>query len=823
MRTPVALLKFIASAIANHYFGGYANDFFGSVLPEIASDVWDWWSKDSTEDQRRTELQSMLRIDEEELKQLVRAAVSEAIHEDQHDDIRQLIEAYLTEIPRALRKSLRTLADPKGETLTADLMPTSGATLLRMLPSGLPRFRVGALPLPGVDLKLEQLLGIGGFGEVWKARQTVLINSDPMALKFCLDNEAAKLLRNEARLLDRLMKECRHPGIVQLRRTYLDATVPFLEYEYVDGIDLGALIDNLRLDGGEHPFATVEVMLHLTEIVAFAHRLNPPIVHRDLKPSNILVQSLNGVQQFKITDFGIGEIAARSSIERSTGGTPATRTFFASVARGAHSPRYASPEQIRGERPDPRDDIFALGVIWYQMLVGDINSECPRGANWIKRLLSKGVDQQIIDCLANCIDDERENRYSDASVLESVLRGFLPPKVGPGFSSDDRENDEDIVEEILQLASSSAVAGDFHVAIRQYNRVIALDESKAQAYAGRGEVYSLLGDHAPALRDLTKAIRAEPDNSAYYTVRGMAFIRKGDRPSALSDLEQAIEIDPEFEPAYMERGRILLAQEDYDQAIDNFDAVLKLDPANSAAMVGKGNGLRGKKMYDLAIAQYNNAEKAGLLSVEVFGNRGQAHAFMRQYDEAIMDYDNAIKINDKIAEVNFLRADAVLRRGANAPEGLKTAEVLGAINGMTSAIRLGFATPEVYRRRGIAFLINGRFEDAVADFNRAISMAPNDAETLASRAHAYIRLGDISTAMVDCNRAIILNPAQLFAFVLRGHCYRAQGKFDAAFDELKHAADNTADTGIRTIVLHELRLAVQHDKRPFADVNSDGP
>jgi eukaryotic-like serine/threonine-protein kinase len=76
----------------------------------------------------------------------------------------------------------------------------------------------------------------GGFGEVWKARHAHFDSFDPVALKFCTDPVARqRLLRHEAKVLDRVMRQGRHPGIVRLEATYLSADPPCLQYEYVKG------------------------------------------------------------------------------------------------------------------------------------------------------------------------------------------------------------------------------------------------------------------------------------------------------------------------------------------------------------------------------------------------------------------------------------------------------------------------------------------------------------------------------------------------------------------------------------------------------------
>src|SRR5260370_41690584 len=111
------------------------------------------------------------------------------------------------------------------------------------------------------------------------------------ARKFFREPLSAKVLRSAANLLDRVILEGKHAGIVPLRQTYLGLDRPCLVYQYVPGSDLvGLLRDWQRRSKGPSQEQIAQVIRRLASVLAFAHQLEPPLVHRNLKPANILVQ-----------------------------------------------------------------------------------------------------------------------------------------------------------------------------------------------------------------------------------------------------------------------------------------------------------------------------------------------------------------------------------------------------------------------------------------------------------------------------------------------------------------------------------------------------
>src|SRR5262245_10438711 len=428
MSRPLLLLRCVGKAAANFFGGGIAGDVLFEVLPDVAGEAWKWWHGQRDAGQRREDLAAVALATPAEVKGQVAAIVLE-FAADRPPGEQKALGVYLSLIPGQVRKSLRRPSDAAGVTVPFEMSPSRADDLLAILPGKLPRFKPGDRPLGGVDWELDELLGIGGFGEVWRARNPLLASVPAAALKFCLDSSAAQYLRNEAAVLDRVMRQGRHPGIVTLQHTYLSSETPCLEYEFVSGGDLAGLIQEWhRSPNRPTPIEISRVLHQLAFIVGFAHTQDPPIVHRDLKPANVLVQGgVGGLPQLKVADFGIGGVATRQAMAEHTRGT--TRGFFLATAlRGSCTPLYASPQQMRGEAPDPRDDVYALGVIWYQMLTGDLCAGRPGGTRWQRRLKDMGLDDQVIDLLGQCFEDDLSDRIADAGTLAEMLGELLPAR-----------------------------------------------------------------------------------------------------------------------------------------------------------------------------------------------------------------------------------------------------------------------------------------------------------------------------------------------------------------------------------------------------------
>ncbi|WP_306112878.1 MULTISPECIES: protein kinase [unclassified Roseovarius] len=331
---------------------------------------------------------------------------------------------YLAALPMTSRQALRRSGDDGHVTTMVSQVPQSAEEMAKFVPIRAPRFQPN-YKLEGHDFKLDTLLGMGGFAEVWKAYPTEFNRTRPVALKFCFDKVLLAGLKNEIRALDTIGAHDPTKDFVQLMQTNFTADPPFLVFEYMDG---GSLVNWVEGFGKARPQVTdvVSVMKMATRAMQLAHENG--IVHRDLKPANLMMSSDGRV---KITDFGIGYALAQS--EPSGDDTDADISKSAYFP-GAFTPMYADPMKDPAEGPHPRDDVYALGVIFFQLLMGSVTYKMH--GNWQSYLRHADVDHDLIRMIETCTAPRME-RYENAGAMLAALERF-----GADIPADNDKHDE---------------------------------------------------------------------------------------------------------------------------------------------------------------------------------------------------------------------------------------------------------------------------------------------------------------------------------------------------------------------------------------------
>jgi hypothetical protein len=330
---------------------------------------------------------------------------------------RERLVDYLSAVPMSARRAVSRPDDAGRPSVLLSQLPRGQDSLLAFLPLRPPRFRPGHR-VPAHDLELDLLLGQGGFGEVWRARHLLRRSQPPRALKFCLEPAMQVSLERELELLDRIEAEGRHEGIVQLLGTALSADPPFLTYEYVDGGDLAAWLASF--EGRPAPAReVVRVLCMACEALAFAHERG--IVHLDLKPANLLVTREG---RLKVADFGIGRVVSENEARRTDG----SLLRAATALQGACTPLYADRAQQRGQAVDARADVYALGVVAYQILMGDVTLALP--SYWRDELDERGVPGGLLDVLGGCLSLPAR-RLPHAGAVLAELKKLRPIPAAP--------------------------------------------------------------------------------------------------------------------------------------------------------------------------------------------------------------------------------------------------------------------------------------------------------------------------------------------------------------------------------------------------------
>ena len=250
------------------------------------------------------------------------------------------------------------------------------------------------------NLEIESLIGQGGMGAVYKVRQTEL--SRPAALKLlpeavATDPTFAERFLREARLLASLS----HPHIVTVYEFGQREGLYFLLMEYVDGVTLrqASLAGPIKRLAPKEGLAVVG---QLCDALQFAH--DEGVVHRDIKPENILIDKRGRV---KIADFGLAKLL----------GKPADLPTLTKTHQLMGTPTYMAPEQIEGQPViDHRADIYSLGVVFYELLTGEL----PLG-RFPPPSAKVDLDARLDEVVFRTLEKEPDRRYQQASDVRTDM------------------------------------------------------------------------------------------------------------------------------------------------------------------------------------------------------------------------------------------------------------------------------------------------------------------------------------------------------------------------------------------------------------------
>ncbi|MFQ5600431.1 MAG: protein kinase [Candidatus Krumholzibacteriia bacterium] len=606
-------------------------------------------------------------------------------------------------------------------------------------------------------------IGAGGMGEVYRARDTrlgrdVAIKVLPQELRD--DPERRERLEAEAKAIAAL----NHPNIVTIHSIEETDGILFLTMELVEGTPLSETITGSTLSLQSF----LEIGVSLSQALAAAHER--AIIHRDLKPANVIVGPDGRV---KVLDFGMAKVERPTQV--STGVD--TVDVAADEGRVLGTVPYMSPEQVKGATVDARSDLFSLGVILYELatgrrpfdgegsaeLVSSILRDPPDWTLGLKPGLPRGL-QQII---GRCLEKEPGLRYQDAREVRAALERLrrVPHAVDASspspsvavlpFADMSPEKDqgyfcEGIAEEII---NALAKIRDLRVASRSLAFQLEASRTGSRELGRRLGVETLLEGSVRKAGERLRVTAQLVSVADGYTLWSERYDREMQDVFAIQDeiaenIAGALEVrlDPR------QRRRIQRIQTSNVEAYDFY--------------------LRGRRFF-------YRVQRTGM----EFARQMFTHAIERDPDYALA----YAGIADCCSWL-FMYFDS-------APANLQQALVASR-----KALQLDPVLAEAHASRGQALMLDGSYEEAEREFERAADLDPRLFEAYYFHARSCFMQGRFEQAVDSFEKAAEVNPTDYQSHFLRGNAL--EGLRDAA------RASAAYEVGVQLV---ERRLQLEPD------------
>jgi eukaryotic-like serine/threonine-protein kinase len=609
---------------------------------------------------------------------------------------------------------------------------------------------------------LEQL-GQGGMGTVYKARDRELDRI--VAVKVIRPD-----LAGDPRILQRfkqeliLARQITHKNVIRIFDLGSDGNLKFITMEFVQGRDLGSLLDEKSFPVDEG----LRIIWQICRALDAAHAES--VIHRDLKPQNVLIDARGKVC---VMDFGLARSIEMHGLTQ-TGAVIGT-------------PAYMSPEQAKGLPLDARSDLFALGIIAYEILTGKVPFKADTVlASLLKRTqeppeppnkVNPGIPQEANDVVMKCLAIDPAQRYQTAAEiladldilvgdrtitgLRTTAAGFTPSV--PRAPAAPKPLRRWIVLGAAALVIALLVAG---IAFR--GRFLAKPPTKAKT------VTILVSDFKNSTGDpifdgtlepmLTFALEGASFISAYNRTQARQLAGKL-RPGSTSLDESVSRLIAVREGLNVVVSCSLARQgEGYSISIQAVDAVTGKTLASSNAKAANRDGVLSimpklaspirEALGDStpASARLQAAETFTSASLEAAHqySTGQDLMLMGKYKDAIDAYSHAIQLDSNFGR-SYSGLGVAYRNLGQMEEAEKYMKLaLVHINQMTDR--------EKYRTRGAYYVTIGSYDKAVEEYSALVKQYPADTAGHANLGVAYFHLRNLPRAIEEARKAVEIYP-----------------------------------------------------------------
>jgi eukaryotic-like serine/threonine-protein kinase len=657
----------------------------------------------------------------------------------------------------------------------------------------------------GVRYRIESLLGQGGMGAVYKAYDRELGRT--VALKLVRPELAANvetMQRFKQELL--LASTISHKNILRIYDLGDFDGIKFITMAFVEGSDLAGLIEKtgrLPLD------RALRFTKQLCAALEAAH--SEGVVHRDLKPQNILIDQADNLY---VSDFGLAKSLAPEAASM-------TRT-----GQLLGTPRYMSPEQVESKEVDHRSDLYALGLILFEVFTAQVPF---RGESALQIMFQRvtelpsdprTVRQDLPDHLANiilkCLEKDPSKRYQSASEILVDLEAQAAPAVSVPARTKTIKN-----QRLTQLRSPWILASGVALAIALVFLIPRTRHLILRSLSSAGTTGQVAIQHYIAVLPF-RMVGNEQDT------KYIADVVVDSLSAKLSALKNIYIAPPSAVNAAMKQQdpqriahslgvKLLLQGTLTSGSNDNLTISITLNDAGNKGrsllrqdftgtrqdLLTLEDQIFNKLVSTLEIRQSN--EERARSTMRPTGDVRAYELYMNGRDlwresentkdlqSAINFFDQAIKVDPRFALAYAGLADADRRIWDQTNDGIW---IQKAFTAAQQAQALNDNLPEVHFTLGSIYTANGRTTEAIAELQRALQLAPNSDEAMRRLGTAYLQAGQQQEAMAAYTRATEVNPYLWTNYYSLGNAYFELGENDralTAFQRITELEPNRAE------------------------------
>jgi tetratricopeptide (TPR) repeat protein len=547
--------------------------------------------------------------------------------------------------------------------------------------------------------------------------------------------------------------------------------LPCVVTEYAEGGDLASVM----ADGVLSPAKALRFARHLCDGLRHAHD-QLGLVHRDVKPANCL---LTGDHTLRVTDFGLARAFEPGDADLpGLGGLPGdARVLYTTVAG---TPRYMAAEQfVPGAVLDTRADVYAFGVVLFQMVTGVLPPANGRAKAYIDRIIDRRTRRtRLFQLIRGCTDPNRENRPPDFAAVRELLDG--------------------VYREVLDRPAPAPPESLRLTAEGWVNRAVGLEQLHHYDEALEAVEHGLETAEEDGEGDVTR--------SKLWQVRGMALDELGRQDEALAAFDRAVELNPEEPSAWLVRGNVLNYDlERREEALQCYDRAMQLRPDLGLTWGQKANALRELERFEEAEDAVARALQLDPRNERILLSRALLRQRQNRHAEALVDLDRALAIAPRYFVALYLKGVTLLElsRPAEALVVLQRAAEIEPADGdvwwnmMRAAYRLeryeqalkywekaqrpdGDTANLLIFKGLILGKLHGPDEEELACYERAIELDPKNAWAWVSKANTLHDLDRSQEALPCYDRAVELDPRYALAWNRKTFVLRELGRHEDA-------------------------------------------